>query len=976
MLNRKTFENPPSKYRPMPFWFWNSRLRPEKVREQILDFKEKGLGGFFIHARFGLETEYLQKEWMDCTRLAVEVAAEQGLEVWLYDENGFPSGIGDLKVSSRQEFRPKYIMASDLVCGANGRIQAKLPAGEHVLAYAYSPEAPHIERMDILDELADGGVNWRAPSKDWKASVYTLCTLQDPNDVIFGVDYLDAAAMRYFFDIALRPYEEALSEHFGATIKGIFTDEPTLLPWHHDGDWYCQLESTRLVPWNNAIAEDMSARHNLSISEFLPHIFHDIDSATGHMRKLFQCSTVNVYMHAFFTPYKEWCQKNSLKLTGHFLLEEGLFYNTMFESDPYSLMSFFDVPGTDHLGDVTEHSYLDIPNLPVEHTNITGRKLASSAAHMEEKDTVISESFGCSGWSLTPERAKLMTDWQYSLGVNMLCPHAVFYSIEGFRKFDAPPAHNFLPSWHYYRTFADYVGRLSYALQQGRHRADVALYYPIKEFHRAYNPGVESSAARLISDSFDACCSVLPRLHIDYDIFSDTQLVGSKVQNGRLQMGSEEFSVLIAHSSCVRAGTRGLLEEFISGGGQVVIIATEPGFQALDGVTQIDVHGLSYPQIYSALRTLLLHQVSPGIKILTEDGAPAEQIRCHERVDREKHLYFLCNTEEQAERFSLLTGFDGQCELWCPESGQVTKVASSKAEDGLSRVNLELAPCQAVLLCINEAKPAVQVKDRPSKTQQVHVFADEWVFSTCAPNVLPLTEWKLQMQIQNSAHSMLYTTEFVCEHIPSNLKLMLDDIEYRSSLMGSMDLKINVNGTDIDNTEYGRYIEDGFKTVDISTAAVLGRNKITLAIAHSAWAGQPHFLNSVAYLVGDFSVAQGSGIYAPCEAAMCGSWTEFGYPYYSGAADYSQGFRVKRPARNTRLILCIDDVADMVEVLINDKPVQARLWKPWEVDITDHIPDRRGNLTLRVANSMANMIALEPKPSGLLGKVRLISKQA
>ncbi len=974
MLNRETFAQPPSTFRPMPFWFWNSKIRPEQVEKQILDFHEKGLGGFFIHARFGLETEYLSREWMDCIRKAIETAASVGLEVWLYDENGFPSGIGDLKVSRIREYRPKFVSLTEDSADPQGIIRTKVPQGDVLLAYAFSPDTPNVSHIDMKEHIRNGLIEWKAPSPDWKVAVFVKGTIEDANDVVYGVDYLSVEAMRYFFDTALVPYEEALGKYFGNVIKGIFTDEPTLLPWHHNGMWYCQRDNARLVPWNDAIAEDMNSLHNLTIAEFLPHIFYDLDSATGQIRRLFQKSTVNLYMRSFFLPYKEWCEKHSLKLTGHMLLEEGLYYNTIFESDPYPTLSMMDIPGTDHLSDVTEHGYYGMPNVPVVHTNITGRKLASSTAHMSGKTTVISESFGCAGWGLTPERTKLMTDWQYSLGINMLCPHAIFYSIEGYRKNDAPPAHNYLPSWQYHRTFTDYVGRISYALRQGIHKARVALYYPIQAFQSAYAPEVDGGDARRISDGFDACCSLLPRLHLDYDIISDKLLAGCSVSDGHLYIAGETFDVLVAHSSAIRSGTRKLVEEFMSGGGRAVIITTAPGFQNLSGATHIAAQDLSYDELLTALKTLLTHQIPAEPKITAIDGGSSEDIRCHIRACENQQVFFLTNVGETKIKFTIWTQVEGLCELWDPETGKVSNASEVASEAGGIKATIELGPCESTILAIDETKASESLPVIVKSRREVYTFPDEWTFSTLSPNVIPLNEWKLQMGSREGTQTMSYTTKFDCEYMPDKLELMLDDIEYRSSLMGSMNITIRVNKTLYEKPDFGWFLDDGFKTLDISDAVIEGSNELCITIAHSAWAGQPQFLNGPAFLLGRFGCSRDrNAIIPPYDAAMCGSWTEFGYPFYSGSADYSQSFRVKKMARNSRLLVCVEDVNDCVEVLIDGKQAGVRLWRPWEVDITDMVTNNRSTLTLRVSNSMLNLLSLTPKSSGLMGSVKLVS---
>ena len=53
---------------------------------------DKGMGGFFIHSREGLETSYLSEGWMEQVDVAVREAKEKDMEVWIYDEDKWPSG--------------------------------------------------------------------------------------------------------------------------------------------------------------------------------------------------------------------------------------------------------------------------------------------------------------------------------------------------------------------------------------------------------------------------------------------------------------------------------------------------------------------------------------------------------------------------------------------------------------------------------------------------------------------------------------------------------------------------------------------------------------------------------------------------------------------------------------------------------------------------------------------------------------------
>jgi arylsulfatase A-like enzyme len=64
---------------------------PEKVKQldalirQIYVMQEMGFGGFFMHSRTGLATEYLGPEWFDLINACADEAEKLGMEAWLYD---------------------------------------------------------------------------------------------------------------------------------------------------------------------------------------------------------------------------------------------------------------------------------------------------------------------------------------------------------------------------------------------------------------------------------------------------------------------------------------------------------------------------------------------------------------------------------------------------------------------------------------------------------------------------------------------------------------------------------------------------------------------------------------------------------------------------------------------------------------------------------------------------------------------------
>lgn len=1018
MLDKETFANPPCQYRPVPFWFWNSRMRKDRIEEQIRDFHAKGIGGFFVHARVGLETEYLSDEWMDCIRHAVIIAHELGMEVWLYDENGFPSGIGNLKVSRVPEYRSKFIDVTEAEAESGEEVVLDLPSGEVLMAHACSHHDAAGQRIDLAGHISGQRLVWTAPPGSWNLAIYSKRMLEDPNDVVFGVDYLNPEAMRCYLNYTLTPYERALGEHFGKTIKGIFADEPTLLPWHHDIDWYGRRSHTRVVVWDDLIEREMVSRVRLDARAFLPHLFFQIDENTPQVRRAFWQVVSDLYIRAFFGPYGRWCEDHNLKLTGHVLFEEGLYLNTDFQADIAASLSMLHIPGTDHLGEVTEFPYGGFANTPRHLTNLQGEKLVTSIAHHQGRDAAITETYGCAGWGLSFEKMKWIVDWQYSLGLNMLCPHAVFHSIEGFRKSDAPPSENHMAGWKHYRRFADYIGRLSYALREGRHVAKVALFYPLSEFWGQHTIGKEGESDRVTSDAFDLCASILPRLHFDYDIITEQVLSAARVEDGKLTVRDETYDALIAPPSVTEGKAREVVARFISSGGNWLlppIDSVEPrrehiesefrqirsaiGRQPASGdpyeseapwsATQRHVtSGVGRGKLMAVLAgtqdaegvangldAALREALTPDVEIRADDGGELPDVRYVHRESGGKHVLFLINSSELPTSAVTSCEVTGSVEEWNPETGETCPVNGPELVEGRLRLRHDFPPYGSMIYVIDPARP-VQLGPRvESQRVELLTLPDNWRFTTEGPNALILGRWQFGPRVHGGGEDYTYNATFDCRHLPDKLMLMLDDIEYRTALMGGMDLTVQVNDRSWRRPKFEWHLDPGLKTLDISEAVKLGANQVSIVIRHSSWSGQPHLLNAPPALLGAFACDRDTlTLLPPVTRASSGSWTEYGYPCYSGTAAYSQSFSVPRLADGARLIATVDSVRDMVEIVVNGTTAAVRLWQPWEADVTDLTREGENEIEIRVTNSMANFIEGDAKPSGLMGRVRLIAE--
>jgi hypothetical protein len=86
------FAAPPVEYSTSPFLVWNGEVTEAEIDAHLKSFHDQGVRSVFIHPRPGMITPYLTDRWFELCRHTVEQGKRLGMEVWLYDENSYPSG--------------------------------------------------------------------------------------------------------------------------------------------------------------------------------------------------------------------------------------------------------------------------------------------------------------------------------------------------------------------------------------------------------------------------------------------------------------------------------------------------------------------------------------------------------------------------------------------------------------------------------------------------------------------------------------------------------------------------------------------------------------------------------------------------------------------------------------------------------------------------------------------------------------------
>ena len=476
--------DPEPDYRPLPFWSWNDKLDPDELRRQIHLMKQSGVGGYFMHARSGLKTEYLSPDWFDCIRTGIDAGDAEGLQPWVYDEEGWPSGFAGGKVNARGGW-----------------------------TYARGLRLRFLD--DPAEAVQDDTLLGVYPLPQGSAAPYAECT---QSACPYYIDILNKEVVRVFLETTHEEYARRFVLDNTAGLRGFFTDEPRL--------------SEGPVPWSPILPDEFKARYGYDILPVLPALYLPYGDYRA-VRHDFWALVNELFVHAYMEQIFHWCEAHNCRLTGHMMMEESLYSQMTGTGGVMPFYEYMHQPGVDSL-----RRAINDPRIP---------KQVGSVAEQLGKPHVLSESFAMSGWDMRFNEMQWIAGWQFVNGVNRICQHLQGYTLAGMRKRDYPPSLFYQQSWYgEYHRFNDSLARLGKLLSTGKKKVDVLLIHPMHSAWVSYD-GTNNDELQQLDAQFVRACELLGGAHIDYHLGDETLLArhGSLNADGTLQVGQCRYTAVV-----------------------------------------------------------------------------------------------------------------------------------------------------------------------------------------------------------------------------------------------------------------------------------------------------------------------------------------------------------------------------------------------------------------------------------------------
>ena len=554
-----SFIYPDASFAPVYVWVWNDICNQELIDSQLAEMQSLGIRAFYILPEpkgfrpdsmpTALEPDYLSDGYFELCAYAMQKAKTLGMNCWIYDEGGWPSGSACGKViADHPEFAQQSLGFNEITFSA-GQV--------------YKKTHPDVLAAFIND-------------KEFIEDGFGFCETSFVTEyfVIKGTgeypDLLNKRATEYFIEITHRKYAEAFENELSDVVGAVFTDEP----------------KAPFIPFNKELCDKYETLYGESVLPYLPLIAERIGLTKENVHILHRwydlCS--KMFCENYLMTCRKWANENGISFTGHLdkdhdplgCMNGGCNFNLM------RALRCFDIPG------------IDVIWRQIYPENITGimddincyngffPRYASSAAAQIGTKYAMSEIFGVAGEGLTYDIMRFTVGYQAVRGINIFNPFNFPLGRSGqLLAQELPIFTQNQPYYQYLAEFNKYVERLCYIASLGERVCETALYYPISDFQDGMN-------ADVINQRFDRLGRSLESQIIDFDIIDDDVIQSAEISDGHLTVGKADYTkIVIPEGAYIPEETEIALNNFVKCGGKVTY-----QLEGLNPVIEVDGDGL------------------------------------------------------------------------------------------------------------------------------------------------------------------------------------------------------------------------------------------------------------------------------------------------------------------------------------------------------------------------------------------------
>lgn len=287
----------------LSFWSINATTDLGRLREQLDCFADAGLDGAVVHPRAYPSAEYLGPEYLRALSGAILYARSLGLAIWLYDENGWPSG------------------------SANRTVPRDLP---------------ELRQRWLALEPVEEGERWETAFAGRRfVSVVGRGR---------GVDYLHPEVAGQFLERTHEVYRTGLEPAAFEHVEAFFCDEPEF----GLGLAHAELPREGAIPWTPDLPDRFEERYGYDLVANLGEVFHaDSSQVRVDLWELLS----DLLRERFLGVIEDWCRRHQKLFTVHVKGEEHPLFQVPTVGSLARVLGGLRLPGIDSLGRAPVNEY-------------------------------------------------------------------------------------------------------------------------------------------------------------------------------------------------------------------------------------------------------------------------------------------------------------------------------------------------------------------------------------------------------------------------------------------------------------------------------------------------------------------------------------------------------------------------------------------------------------------------------------------
>ncbi len=654
-------------------------------------YHEQGAGGVVINDVWG--SRYL--DYMPVIKKMsnfVQQLKASNMNVWIYDENVFPSGsAGGLVLKDNPEYQSQGISCLSKTGNGKRSVTWGMPSNFESIVSAYAVDSKgnthkaKVSGRTVVFDGADG---------DWTLYMIVMSRMHEQtvasNSGAFREmpNLLDREAVAKFINVTHAYYAKNIA-NFGDNITAFFTDEPNTceailygtIP-HAKISWSDELEDRFKAKWGYDIAtnyhslfagdtvKDMQVRTNYR--EIVGDLF--ADNYTGQIS-------------AFLAQY-------GVLSSGHLTMEENILCHVANYGNYMRAVGRMTAPGIDMC--VASYSaYLSentggwhIPN------HFMTPKYAGSVARLKGTDDYVMVEF-CpveteNGRFETKNNHYAITNNVFFGGINHINSYTQNWVMEE-------------NGVNYSEDYSDYTARMSYMLRNGEYDTRLGVYYPI-ETMQAYFKGLTVHLQdKMLDGRGDKMQKALMTLtktiwknQMDYSFIDADAILAADIKGKALVMNGYAVECLIMpRTEVLSVKVAEKLNAWKQAGGTVIwleekaAVSAEVGKEAtLQALLKNDTVTATQEEAVAKAKAVL----NETLKVMAADTTELFVSR-HKLQD--STMYFVVNNRTESNKVTLsfagAKGFD----IYDNETGKITTVSGSNT-------TVDIAACRSIFVVVKQ----------------------------------------------------------------------------------------------------------------------------------------------------------------------------------------------------------------------------------------------------------------------------------